>query len=199
MFVFGSMFDILLSVMKTNIYFVRHAECESNVNPLFDGDVDGLTEKGKAQAKLVAKYFAEKNISNIFASSVFRAKQTAQEIAGVCNKETIVLDLLKERSLVHTTSDECVYTEDYSLFSERLLKAREFLQNLPEGDHVVVSHAIFLKTLISSLLLGNMFSEEIAKQIASSLIIDNVSITKCMFTKEKNKWKLDYINKKIAP
>jgi len=42
--------------MKTNIYFVKHAESESNINPAFNGSVDGLTEKGIKQSKRVANY-----------------------------------------------------------------------------------------------------------------------------------------------
>lgn len=36
--------------MKTNIYFTRHAECQSNIDPFFTGDLNGLTEKGVNQA-----------------------------------------------------------------------------------------------------------------------------------------------------
>ena len=177
---------------------MRHAECESNVNPFFDGIIDGLTEKGINQSKTVASYFKDRNISNVFSSDILRAKLTAKEISDFFNKEVSILEFLKERSIVYKGPDDWSYKEDAGSFKKRLSQAKDFLQNLPEGDFVVVSHAIFLKALISYLLLEDFFTEELSNQISNRLIIDNVSISKFMFNKEKSKWKLDYINKKLA-
>lgn len=184
--------------MKTNIYFVRHAECETNVDPFFTGEVNGLTERGFAQAKIVANYFSSRNIFDIFTSDSLRAKLTAKEISNFYNKEAVILNSLKERDVVYTDQKNYLYKEDYNSFNQRLVEVKTFLQNLPEGDFVVISHAIFLKALMSYLLLEDFFTEELSSQISNQLIIDNVSISKFMFNKEKNKWQLDYINKKLV-
>lgn len=184
--------------MKTNIYFVRHAESESNVNPFFDGPVDGLTEKGIMQGKTVADYFNGKNISDVFCSDILRAKLTAKGISDHFEKEAIVLDCITERSINYKSSDDWSYKEDAETFKKRLTKTKDFLENLPEGNFVVVSHAIFLKGLFSYILLEDLFTEELSEQISKRLIINNVSISKFIFNKEKSKWKLDYINKKLV-
>jgi len=173
--------------MKTNIYFVKHAESESNINPAFNGSVDGLTEKGIKQSKRVANYFKDKNISNIFSSDILRAELTAREIAGSFNKKVIILHYLKERGVIGNNPHKHIYTEDALSFKKRLVQTKEYLQNLPQGNFVVVSHAIFLKSLIFYLLLEDLFNEEISNQISNRLIIENTTISKFMFNKEKNK------------
>lgn len=183
--------------MKTNIYFVRHAECESNIDPFFNGEINGLTEKGTKQAKTIANYFKNRNITNIFSSDILRAKLTAKEISDSLIKEVIILDFLKERNLIYKGSDDYSYKEEFNVFKQRLVQTKSFLQDLPEGDFVIVSHAIFLKVLISYLLLDDLFNEELSARVSDRIIIENVSISKCMFNKEKNTWQLDYINKKI--
>ncbi len=181
--------------MKTNIYFTRHAECQSNIDPFFTGDLNGLTEKGVNQAKVIGQYFKNRNISDVFTSDILRAKETAKEI--YFPKEPIVLNFLKERSVIYQNTAEYLPKEDYKTFEQRLSESKTFLENLPEGNFVVVSHAIFLKALISCLLLNDSSNEEYIEEISSHLIIDNASISKFIFNKEKNKWKVDYINKKI--
>ena len=85
--------------MKTNIYLVRHAECESNINPIFNGAVNGLTEKGIMQAKTIGHYFKDRNINKVFTSDILRAKETAKEIS--LEKSPIILLFLKERSVIY--------------------------------------------------------------------------------------------------
>lgn len=63
------------------IYFVRHAESNSNINPHFDVPRDGLTAIGKAQAALLGKRFKNVGIDGIYTSETIRARQTGQYIA----------------------------------------------------------------------------------------------------------------------
>lgn len=130
-----------------------------------------MTEKGIKQSRAVTKYFKDRKISSVFSSDVLRAKLTAKEISDHLEKEIIVLDFLKERSVVYKSPNDYSYKENGDSFKQRLLQAKDFLQNLPEGDFVVVSHAIFLKAFISFLLLENYFNDELSEQISSRLII----------------------------
>lgn len=69
--------------MNTTIYLVRHAEVENPQKieymrlPGF-----GLSRWGRRQARMLAAFFADKDISHIYASPLLRTKETAKIIAG---------------------------------------------------------------------------------------------------------------------
>lgn len=181
--------------MKTNIYFIRHAESKSNVDPFFDGDLNELTEKGIFETEKVLIYFKNKDILDIFSSDELRSKQTASAI--YIPKKPIILNFLKERSVNYSNINDYTYTENYESFKQRLIETKQFLQNLTAGNYIVVSHAIFLKAFISYILLNELSNEESINQISNHLIIDNISISKFIFNHDKNIWKANYINKKL--
>ncbi len=81
--VIGSVEELKARTKKSgNTYFLmRHGEAEGNARGFFDSDGDttnGLTEKGKAQAKASAERLTHSGITKIYASPLLRAKQTAQ-------------------------------------------------------------------------------------------------------------------------
>ncbi len=83
--------------MKTRLIFVRHAEAEGNYKRIFQGWTDGeLTEKGHAQAQLVAQRLKDWDIDVIYSSSLKRTMQTASYIAKVKQLPIIRTDKLKE-------------------------------------------------------------------------------------------------------
>lgn len=57
------------------IYLIRHAEKESGT------DDPGLTNKGKERAKSLVKFFADKNLQNIYSTNYKRTFQTALPVA----------------------------------------------------------------------------------------------------------------------
>ncbi len=65
--------------MKTNIYFVRHAE--SNFVPNDDNCSRPLSAKGKEDAENLIKYFSGINITKVLSSPYNRAVHTVQDIA----------------------------------------------------------------------------------------------------------------------
>ena len=73
---------------------------------------------------------------------------------------------------------------------------KEFLENLPVGNFVFVGHAIFLKALVSYLLVGDSNADELLEKISDSIIIDNASVSKFMYNKEKLSWKVEFLNNK---
>lgn len=63
--------------MKT-IYFVRHGESVANVGERFaDDETASLTERGRGQAKAVAKRCAKLRIDAMIASPIQRTRETA--------------------------------------------------------------------------------------------------------------------------
>ena len=182
--------------MRTKIYFVRHAEAQTNVDPFFKGEVNGLTETGLEQAKLVAGYFKNIQIAEIFTSDSVRAKLTAFEIEKVIDKKLSTKEFFNERSVVYINSTTFENKETFESFIKRLVEVKEFLENLPVGNFVFVGHAIFLKALVSYLLVGDSNADELLEKISDSIIIDNASVSKFMYNKEKLSWKVEFLNNK---
>ena len=72
--------------MRTRVYFIRHAEAQSNANPDFDsstGVLDNLTEKGQKQADALAQKFKDIKVEAIYTSNILRAELTAREVGNV--------------------------------------------------------------------------------------------------------------------
>ncbi len=65
------------------ILLIRHGESEADLLDVHEGRADfALTERGHRQAEAMANYVAENyNISKIYASTLIRAKQTAQHLS----------------------------------------------------------------------------------------------------------------------
>ncbi len=83
--------------MPREIYLVRHGVCEDSHTMLGQSDPP-LTEKGLAQAELLAKGLAQRGVERIVASPLQRAVQTAQAIADNTGIEIEIDTRLKEIS-----------------------------------------------------------------------------------------------------
>lgn len=90
------------NMLLSKIYFVRHAESIYNFLGKHNGSGSDteLTEKGIEQAFAKGKFLAEKfpNISQIFASNMKRAVQTAKEINKSLDLDIILDSELREKS-----------------------------------------------------------------------------------------------------
>jgi broad specificity phosphatase PhoE len=82
-------------------YFVRHGQTDANINNLAAGagwDVE-LNEMGHSQAKELAASEAFRacvDVKTICASSMLRAKQTAEALCAVIKAPVVYIDELKE-------------------------------------------------------------------------------------------------------
>lgn len=179
--------------MRIRIYFVRHAEAESNVNPLFEG-VNGLTDLGTKQAELLAERFKDIPVEVIYSSKILRAEITAQAIEKVTDTKPTSLEYIKERKCTYSEESGTIYTESFDDLQKRLIETKQFLEQSKYKHIVVVSHALFLKALISSLMLGDHLTEELCLKITNTITIDNTAVTKFVFDTEKNKWRLEFLN-----
>ena len=66
----------------TEIYLVRHCECEANINNFLAGTVDyAVTEKGKGQLDGLAERFRDIKLDAVYASPLARTRATAAAIA----------------------------------------------------------------------------------------------------------------------
>ncbi len=182
--------------MRTTVYLVRHAEAQSNINPFLAHEQNDLTKLGVNQSRQLAAYFKGKRIKNIFSSPILRAQLTAEEVGKVLNVKPAVLDFTEERSVSYKNDSSYEHKESFEKFKLRLEVAREYFENLPEGHVIFVGHAIFIKAFVSYIVTGCLFTEELSDQISDTLIIDNTSVSKCIFNKDKASWRIDSLNDK---
>ena len=201
------------------IYFVRHGETDFNAKNLRHGPEGHLIEKGRAQVLATAKRFPKnKGSPQVIISSPYdRAKETADIIAKELKMSVEYCDLLIERrnpSEIIGRSDkeidvkEIVDRIDKSFHSDNLrysdeenfidLKKRakellDYIRSRKEKRIVMVTHSIFLKMVVSYMLLGEKLTASEYNKLSYLNPINNAGIAICSYKGywfKKDEWKL---------
>jgi probable phosphoglycerate mutase len=209
--------------MRTRIYFVRHAEAQSNANPDFDaskGALDNLTEKGQSQAVQLALRFQHIPVEAIYSSAILRAELTAKEIGIVTGLEPKILPYIKEikgsfpdkflfknvpedvmieevRKIVHHPIWLPEMDETFNSFKSRIVELKNFLESLEYKHVVVVSHARFIKAFASYIMLGELLTEELSAEISLRLTVGNTAVSKFEYNHDKAKWRIENWNDEV--
>ena len=152
---------------------IRHGESEADLLDVHEGRADfALTERGHRQAEAMANYVADNyNISKIYASTLTRAKQTAQHLSDKTGISIIFDENLMEfnngllaglpRAVVREKYpeipdlpiDKAVYGQESQLeFRQRAEKALSRVINETQSDETVaiVSHGGMINQLYRS-------------------------------------------------
>lgn len=80
-------------------YFLRHGETDANVAGVVSGQTDSpLTDHGRAQARAVRDHARTLAISDIVASPLSRARETAAIVAAGTGHEVALIPGLRERN-----------------------------------------------------------------------------------------------------
>lgn len=199
------------------VYFVRHGQSEDNVAPVFQSPDSPLSEKGKKQAESIAQRVSKLVFDALITSPLTRAKQTAKIIAKTTGKKSESSRLFAERTKPtyingKSYTDEkanalwrewhkSLYisgmrVEDGENFDDlitRADKALAFLLNRPEQSFVVVTHGYFLRTIVARVLLGDLLSIEVFRNIQKMAAMENTGITVlkyCDSFEEEPAWRL---------
>jgi broad specificity phosphatase PhoE/shikimate kinase len=106
---YGQIRDFLVTDTVKNLFLIRHGETFFNLENRIGGD-SGLTEKGRRQAKALAKYFKTKKIPYIFTSRMKRTIQTSEPIRRLQKKCTIIP--LEEFNEIDSGVCECMSYEE---------------------------------------------------------------------------------------
>lgn len=201
------------------IYLVRHGETDGNIAKRHQIETAPLTKKGRQQAKNVSLKIAELKPTHLISSTHIRALETARVISEEISLDIETSHLFTElhrpkniygyhhwsrKSLLYifkwfigrtgadTDSDK---GESYESIRERVFKARDYLETLPENSKVVVvSHAVFM-----SMFLAHVCQEKPLTPLQAVLLwfklqkIKNTSIMHFTFNKseEGNGWHID--------
>jgi broad specificity phosphatase PhoE len=182
--------------MKKIFYLIRHAESESNVNLLHQGD-SYLTEKGILEASGLARHLKGVPVDGILTSTVIRAKLTANQVGIATGIKATSHDCLKERKCLYSSELEFIPTEPFDKFKDRLMEAKALLENSSGRHFVVISHAIFIKAFISHIMLGGLDDENYINRVSGRLIIDHAKVSKLIFNAENGEWKIISLNGRV--
>ncbi len=153
--------------MNKIIYLIRHGETTSNVEKRIQGSDEILTERGRAQAELLAKRLSNYPIERIVTSTAHRAQETAAPLAAIHGLTPTCSSLFVERQhptriigkhvddpevrAIHTEGrnhfhdPDFVYGdgEHFARFKERVLRAHNEILNMSETHIAVIAHGVF--------------------------------------------------------
>lgn len=200
------------------IYILRHAETDYNAHAQFIGGRSNhilLSTKGEQQALEIGKVLKDSDIQfdKVLCSIANRTRQTLDLIlsqTNITNNPIIYSEELQElsqgdwegklRSEIYTPEQLAEINSNQWLFtppngeSQKEVEGRmldfissEILEKYTKGDFLIVGHGIAFKCLLRGIL-------GISSQMAYKLSIDNTSLTKLSYDKEKG-WYLNYLNK----
>ncbi|MEK9182592.1 MAG: histidine phosphatase family protein [Patescibacteria group bacterium] len=201
------------------IYFVRHGETELNALGVRQGPEGHLTDRGRIQALETAKRFPKHKgrPQVIFSSPYERTKETAEIIGKELGMKVKYSDLLIERrnpsQIVGRAGDEREVREivdriDKSFHDDNLrysdeenfidLKKRakkllKFISGRSEERIMMVTHGIFLKMVVSYMLLGEKLTASEYNKLSYLNPINNAGIAICSYKGhlfKKDEWNL---------
>lgn len=183
------------------LYLIRHGQSVSNPLKIHQGTHDPLSEIGKIQAHALGKRLQQENIHEIYASSYFRAQQTAQIVDSYLQKNVKTLEFIGEvrgpshfigkhhedPSIQHDNQllDEHFY-EDWHLkdeenFFDAKKRVQTFLTWAKEAikkNTVVISHGNFIQYTVGFIQHGELYTPQKHQQLRKEIHLENTSITK---------------------
>jgi probable phosphoglycerate mutase len=85
----------------SRVVCLRHAEAEINAERRFSSEIPGtpLTDLGRQQAAATGLALVDEGLAHIYSSPLLRARQTAEIVGAVVEREVTVLDGLREVGL----------------------------------------------------------------------------------------------------
>lgn len=136
------------------LYLVRHAQRG------WGKDYDTLNELGKSQAKRLAPYFKNKNITFIYCSENDRAIQTLKYIKKFINKKVplIITREIRQHNVPGEVGKEAIKEFDLKVENERQLRMRvsKFIEKLKKDNKhdniLIISHKEVIKAMICKLM-----------------------------------------------
>ncbi len=203
--------------MKKLVHFIRHGQSEQNLGDVFQGAESPLTELGRQQAQFVADRARSLDAEVVLTSPMPRALETARAIARATGLPLEEHDILREYQpphvLVgrsHTSPEGVAYIaarqahveepdwhfedeDNYFDLHERARTVLDFLIARPEERIIAVSHAGFMRVILTAMLSEGAADVQLMRRLMRFLRPENTGITVCRYdseTVQRNKWRL---------
>ncbi|HWA51791.1 MAG TPA: histidine phosphatase family protein [Patescibacteria group bacterium] len=201
------------------LFLVRHAEADG-VKDRWQAPNSKLSKLGEQQAGALANQLKSFKIDQIFSSDLERSTQTADIISKKIGVETSILDYICERQQLdemYGAQRESNISKKYIEESRhnfnnldwkfedkeesvrevinRTMELTSFLTKNFQGKRVaIVSHDLFIRCLISRILLGKDYSDTQMARSINTLTIDNTGLSLLIHSSQFQMWKINYIN-----
>ncbi|MCR4325457.1 MAG: histidine phosphatase family protein [Patescibacteria group bacterium] len=196
--------------MKT-IYFVRHGQSEGNISSMFQSEDSPLTEHGRKQAGFIAERVSRLPIETIIASTMPRAKETADIISERTGHTPEPSELFRERgkpnSLEGKRHDDpdahrineawwkslagdgsrVENSENFNDLKKRAGECLDYLAGRREENILVVTHGFFLRYIVARAIFGAELSTVQFAPMMKTLWMENTGITALRYDKG-NHW-----------
>jgi phosphoserine phosphatase len=200
------------------VYFVRHGESIGNIGKIYQSSDMPLSDRGKEQAKAIAERASKIDFQKLISSPYERTKETALEVSKLTNKEIEFSDLFIEwirpdsvggkphddeetkllvkkiSASVFNGGEKVPGAEDFEALIGRARSALDFLLNLPEEKILVVTHGLFIKMMVFSVILGDQISPAVIKNMDETMSVKNTGLTILKYKKTNSdpvvKWRL---------
>lgn len=189
------------------VYFVRHGQSEANLGNFSYGDHDSpLSTLGRDQAERIAERCKKIEIDVIIASTMRRARETAEKIATATGKPFETSELFIERRMptsieqsrgelggkAFETWKDTMYVEDarfedgenFQDIKSRAGSVLAYLEKRKEERVIVVAHGFLLRMILARLLFGESLTPEEIKQTVLHTKMDNTGITVLQYASE---------------
>lgn len=192
------------------VYFVRHGESESNLAEVVQGLHDVLTPDGERQALRIAERAKGLDFDALISSDTVRTTQTAEVVAQATGKSIEFSELFREvkrpTSLIGRSRVGEEYTrylaewrehkeeaawhredeENYFDALERARAALQYLEEHPADNILVVTHGLFLKHMVSLMVLREFWTPTLFEEWNAGFRASNTGLTICYF--KEGRW-----------
>jgi broad specificity phosphatase PhoE len=204
-------------VTEKYIYFVRHGQSEANLDPVFQGPDEPLTQHGIEQATFVADRLRTIKAEVIITSPMPRARETAAIIHKATQIPFEVNKLFREyrppstlagkhkdlpegqiflRQQREHFADQLWHYSDEDNYHDLHTRAIEVLAHLierPEHCMIVVSHAGFARVIMTAMITEGSPDPLLAQRLTRFLKPQNTGISLVRYRSDatrRSKWRL---------
>lgn len=200
--------------MEKHVYFVRHGQTDSNVDHVYRGRDEVLTEEGRSQAQAVTERIERIGVEAIVTSPFQRAHETAiiigERIGLTPEKNEFLGEWLEPSRVTGMHRDEPIRKDarfaiygahhdphyrhaDEETFTELTARAENAMRTLaehPVSRICVVTHGAFLRLIIGAMTFGPDFTKKHFMDMFWNFASTNTGITYIRKTEQVPQWQL---------
>lgn len=187
------------------VYLVRHGESEGNARAVHQDAQAELSNRGRGEARALARRLRTVHADAIISSTYPRALQTAAAISAALKipivQSALFVELKRPTEIEGRPSDEpavvAIKTRILDRWSEplwhhsdeenffelrsRAVEALEFLSGRSDASAVVVTHAVFMRMLVCVMAFGEALRPDNFRTLQAFLGSANSGITLCQY------------------